>query len=73
MLYRTGQKAFSEWSSTNYDAMEIFDMQDRVASFTLEANEYLPVTMLWLNKGRTGALNVSIEDPAGMTTYDTTG
>lgn len=50
MLYGTGQKAFSEWSSTNYDAMEIFDMQDGVASFTLEANEYLPVATLWPNE-----------------------
>ena len=41
-------------------------MQDGVASFTLEANEYLPVTIPWLNEGGTEALNVSIEDPAGI-------
>lgn len=70
---RLVQKAFSEWSSTNYDAMEIFDMQDGVASFTLEANEYLPVATLWPNESDPGALKVSIKDPAGITTYDTTG
>ena len=48
-------------------------MQDGVASFTLEANEYLPVAILWPNESGPGALKVSIKDPAGITTYDTTG
>lgn len=70
----TGDKAYSGWTSGNYDAFtELWsDYSHNTFSFQATAGSYLPVTILWVNQGEPGVLQVDVIDHDGTEKTDTT-
>ena len=71
----TGDKAFSGWNSGNFDAFtELwFDYSHNTFSFPATAANLIPVTILIVNQGEPGVLQVDVIDHDGSEKTDTTG
>lgn len=71
----TGDKAYSGWTSGNYDAFtELWvDYTHSTYSFPAQAGNLLPVTILIVNQGEPGVLQVNVIDHDGTEKTDTSG
>ena len=67
-------KAYSAWGNGNADVTEsIAGGYTQNHTFTLTANEFLPMTIIWSNVGGSGGVRFWIYPPGGGLITDTTG
>ena len=68
----SGTTAYTQWSSTNFGARSLYNVQYGNISFTLAQGGILPVTFLWMNLGANGKNIINIVNGATSTTYNST-